>query len=200
MTNHWHETFQDERYMYGKTPNVFIEEKGRQLPKGRILCIAEGEGRNAVYLAKLGYDVTTWDYAESGLRKTEKLAAENGVTVHTALKDLATVDWSKEKEQWDGIVHIFGHFPKRLQHRTFEGIRHALKKGGVYLSELYTEDQLSYRTGGPGKVEMLYDPIDILKHFKGDFFQHFYIGEVERQEGVLHDGISHVVQTMVKKR
>lgn len=200
MTNHWDERFKDERYMYGKEPNAFVEEKGSELPKGRVLCIAEGEGRNAVYLAKLGYDVTAWDYAQSGLDKTKRLAKEHGVEVETALHDLADVKWEEEKEQWDAIVHVFGHFDRDVQRRTLEGVREALKPGGIYLSELYSEEQLAYKTGGPGHVDFLYDPSMILDIFKDDFMHHFFIGEVHRKEGVLHDGLSHVVQTMVEKR
>lgn len=198
MTNHWHERFSDERYMYGKEPNAFIASHGDRLPKGKVLCIAEGEGRNAVHLAKLGYDVTAWDYAQSGLDKTKRLAEENCVNVTTELHDLADVEWGTD--EWDAIVHVFGHFPRELQERTLAGIRQALKPGGYYMSELYTEEQLAYRTGGPGSLEMLYDPKLILQTFPTDFIHHFYIGEVYRKEGLLHEGDSHVVQTMIEKR
>lgn len=198
MTNHWHERFNTEAYMYGKEPNAFIVEIAKQLPKGNILCIAEGEGRNAVYLARQGHTVMTWDYAQSGLDKTVKLAAEHQVEVATELQDLAAVEW-KEAE-WDAIVHVFGHLPKEVMERTMAGVKKALKPGGYYVSELYTTEQLQYGTGGPPVKEMLIEPKEILQQFEDFFVEHFYVGEVHRQEGVLHTGDAHVVQCLFQKR
>lgn len=198
MTNSWHERFSTEQYVYGKKPNEFVVEVVQDLSRGKVLCIAEGEGRNAVYLASLGFDVTAWDYAQAGLDKTKQLADEKGVDVKTELRDLAEVDW--EEEQWDAIVHIFGHFPENVMEQTLAGIKKALKPGGYYLSELYTKEQLHYGTGGPRNEELLCDPITLLQQFDGYFVRHFHIGEVHRVEGQLHTGIAHVVQSVFQKR
>ncbi len=198
MTNHWHERFNTEEYMYGKEPNAFVTAIADKLPKGKILCIAEGEGRNAVYLATLGFSVTTWDYAASGLEKTKRLAEENNVVVQTALHDLSEVEW--EAEQWDAIVHIFGHLPKDVMDRTMAGVKKALKPGGYYLSEMYTKEQLQYGTGGPPNEAMLVDPKEMLRQFENYFVEHFYVGEVHRKEGILHTGDAHVVQCLFQKR
>ncbi|MCM3638460.1 methyltransferase domain-containing protein [Sporosarcina luteola] len=198
MTNFWHERFSTKEYIYGKEPNQFVVEAAHVLPKGKVLCIAEGEGRNAVYLASLGFDVTAWDYAQAGLDKTQQLANEKGVAVKTELRDLAQVDW--EEEQWDAIVHIFGHFPKDVMEKTMTGIQKALKVGGFYVSELYTKEQLRYGTGGPRDEAMLADPADILEKFDGYFIKHFHVGEVNRDEGQLHTGTAHVVQSIFQKR
>ncbi|MGG0668419.1 class I SAM-dependent methyltransferase [Sporosarcina koreensis] len=198
MGNYWHERFSAEEYIYGKEPNQFVVEAASMLPKGKVLCIAEGEGRNAVYLASLGYDVTTWDFAQSGLNKTRQLAEEQGVSVKTELRDLAEVEW--EAEQWDAIVHVFGHLPPDIMDRTMEGIQMTLKPGGYYISELYTKEQLRFGTGGPGNAAMLVDPADMLKKFDGYFIKHFYVGEVNREEGLQHTGQAHVAQSMFQKR
>ncbi|MEK4405312.1 class I SAM-dependent methyltransferase [Sporosarcina sp. FSL K6-6792] len=198
MTNMWHERFSVEEYVYGKEPNGFLVEAAQQLPKGKVLCIAEGEGRNSVYLATLGFDVTAWDYAPAGLEKTKQLADEKSVVVKTELHDLAEVAW--EEEQWDAIVHIFGHFPGNVMDCTLAGIKKALKPGGCYVSELYTKEQLQYGTGGPRVEEMLCNPIKMLEQFDGYFVKHFHIGEVNRVEGQLHTGTAHVVQSMFQKR
>lgn len=198
MTNSWHIRFSEEEYIYGKEPNQFVVDAASQLPSGRVLCIAEGEGRNAVYLASLGHEVTAWDYAQAGLDKTQKLAEEKGVQVQTELHDLADVQWLTE--QWDAIVHIFGHFPPAVMERTLMGIKQALKPGGIYMSELYSKEQLAYGTGGPRDESMLIDPIDMLQAFDGFFIKHFQIGEVHREEGKLHTGTAHVVQSMFQKR
>lgn len=198
MANHWHERFSTEEYVYGKEPNIFVVEAARDVPKGKVLCIAEGEGRNAVYLASLGYDVTAWDYAQAGLDKTQQLADEQGVAVKTELHDLADVEW--ETEQWDAIVHIFGHFPPNVMQRTMAGVQKSLKVGGYYVSELYTKEQLRYGTGGPRDAAMLADPAAILETFKGYYIKHFHVGEVTREEGQLHTGQAHVVQSILQKR
>lgn len=198
MTNFWHERFSTEEYIYGKEPNQFVVEAARVLPKGKVLCIAEGEGRNSVYLASLGYDVTAWDYAQAGLDKTQQLAEERDVFVKTELRDLAEVEW--QEEQWDAIVHIYGHFPADVMERTLAGIQRSLKVGGFYVSELYTKEQLRYGTGGPRDAAMLMDPVDILQKFDGYFIKHFLVGEVNREEGQLHTGTAHVVQSIFQKR
>lgn len=198
MANKWHERFSSEEYVYGKEPNKFVKESSRFLHEGKVLCIAEGEGRNSVYLAGQGFDVTAWDYAPAGLDKTNRLADERGVKVITELHDLAEVEWLEE--EWDAIIHIFGHFPERVFNKTIEGIKKALKPGGHYVCELYTQEQLQYGTGGPNNLEMLCDPKKLLDTFHEYFIHHFYIGEVERKEGQLHTGQAHIVQAVFEKR
>ena len=198
MTNMWHERFSAEEYVYGKEPNGFVVDATELMPKGKVLCIAEGEGRNSVYLASLGFDVTAWDFAQSGLEKTRQLADEKGVDVKTEFRDLADVIW--ESEQWDAIIHIFGHFPSNVMNRTLSGIKKALKPGGYYVSELYSKEQLRYGTGGPRNEEMLVNPKEMLEKFDGYFIKHFHVSEVNREEGQLHTGTAHVVQSMFQKR
>ncbi|MCR2822307.1 class I SAM-dependent methyltransferase [Lederbergia panacisoli] len=198
MKAHWNERFSSEEYYYGKEPNDFLVTAQPYIPKGNILCIAEGEGRNSVFLASKGYDVTAWDFAPSGLEKIKSLAAERSVDVKTELHDLADVTW--EEEKWDAIVHIFGHFPKPIFNRTMQGIQKSLKPNGFYVSELYTKEQIQYGTGGPGNPEFLCDPKTLLEMFTGYFIKHFFIGEVERIEGSGHTGIAHVVQSVFQKK
>jgi SAM-dependent methyltransferase len=196
--NSWNERFNTEQFVYGTNPNVFLVEAHEKLnPSGAALAIAEGEGRNAVFLAQQGMNVTAWDYAESGLRKTEKLAKEKDVTVKTNLVDLNEAVW--EKDLWDEIVCIFGHFPRELRNKTLQGIKDSIKPGGYFITEVYSIDQLPYKSGGPQNIELLYRPEEFLNVFSDWRIVHFFMGEVIRQEGELHNGLSHVIQFVGQK-
>ena len=139
--NHWNKRFQTENYVYGKVPNVFLTEFQKKIiVSGDALAIAEGEGRNAVYLAEQGMNVTAWDYAESGLAKINRLAEERDVAVSTELVDLNEANWSETK--WDEIVCIFGHFPAELRQKTLLGVKEVIKPGGYFLTEVYSHHQL----------------------------------------------------------
>lgn len=191
--NMWHKRFQEEEYVYGKEPNEFIR---RAIPfikkKGAVLSIAEGEERHAVFLAGEKLVVTAWDYAPSGIEKIERLAQENNVVVNAQLQDLADADWPENK--WDAVVHVFGHFPRPVFDRTLEGVKRALKPGGVYVAELYTTEQLRFHSGGPRDRELLCTPEQMLDVFSGWYIKSFFCGEAERNEGRLHQGTSHVIQ------
>lgn len=196
--NHWNERFQKEDYVYGKEPNVFLKEFQQKLNiSGKVLAIAEGEGRNAVYLAQQGMNVTAWDYAESGLAKTNKLAEERNVAVSTELVDLNEANWHEAK--WDEIVCIFGHFPKELREKTLQGVKTAIKPGGYFLTEVYSHYQLPYQSGGPQNLDFLYKPEEFLENFAEWRIVHFFMGEVARYEGEQHNGLSHVIQFVGQK-
>lgn len=198
MVNHWHTRFQTEDYIYGREPNIFLTEFQKKLKiSGDALAIAEGEGRNAVYLAEQGMKVTAWDYAASGLTKTNKLAEERGVVVSTELVDVNEVIWKKDK--WDEIVCIFGHFPTELRKKTLQGVEKAVKPGGYFLTEVYSHDQIPYKSGGPQDLDFLYEPTEFLKTFAEWRIVHFFMGEVVRHEGKLHNGLSHVIQFVGQK-
>ncbi|TFE01623.1 class I SAM-dependent methyltransferase [Jeotgalibacillus salarius] len=198
--NPWDRRFQSETYIYGKEPNEFIVQAQSKLnlKKGRCLAVAEGEGRNAVYLAGKGLDVTVWDYAEEGLKKTQALAAEKGVYVHTALTDLTAAQWPSEA--FDTVVNVFGHVDPAGRTSMLRGIRNAIRPGGYYISEVYSKHQLPYKSGGPPKEEFLYDAADMLKTFEDWKIIHFFTGEVVRKEGKLHNGLSHVIQMIAQKQ
>lgn len=196
--NQWNTRFQAENYVYGTKPNVFLSEmqKKHQL-KGTALSIAEGEGRNAVFLAEQGMNVTAWDYAESGLAKTKKLAEERGVAVQTNLVDLNNASWGIN--QWDEVVCIFGHFPAELRYKTLKGVKGAVKPGGYYITEVYSLYQIPYNSGGPKEAGFLYTPKDFLQIFSEWRIVHFFMGEVVRHEGELHNGLAHVIQFVGQK-
>jgi SAM-dependent methyltransferase len=195
--NMWDQKFSEEGYYYGTEPNAFIKEWGLKIEKGDMLAIAEGEGRNAVYLAQLENNVTTWDYSKVAVEKTKALAECKDVKVHAQQRDLGEVEWPENS--WDAIINVFGHLPKPLKVRTFNGIKKSLKPGGLFLTEVYSTKQLAYGTGGPRDVEFLFEPNELLEAFKDWRIIHFFYGEVERYEGKHHHGLSHVIQAVVEK-
>lgn len=196
--DHWDQSFSEEDYVYGETENKFIHKMSSIIPENsKIGCFAEGEGRNAVYLAKLGHDVTAYDQSVVGLRKTKDLAQQNNVSVRIVEKDLI-----KEKvktSQYDAAIMVFGHVQKQHQQFFIENMIGAVKSGGYIIFEIYSVDQLMYQTGGPRTIESLYDPLDILKWIKSYKCVHFYYGEEERHEGKRHNGRCHVIQVVIKK-
>lgn len=197
MINQWNERFGLNEYAYGEQPNAFIEEQAYRFKGERIAAFAEGEGRNAVYLARQGYRVTAWDYAENGLKKIQKLAERYQVKVKTELKDL--LHDSVPLEAYDGAFMVFGHFPKADQRNVFDKLLAVVKPGGIVMFEVYSEDQIHYQTGGPKSVDMLYHPADVLAWMSGYEVLHFFYGEQRREEGRLHTGVGHVIQVILAK-
>lgn len=194
----WDNHFSDESFVYGERENAFIHDMSERIPeRSKIGCFAEGEGRNAVYLAKLGHEVTTFDQSTVGLEKTEKLAGKNNVTVDTVAMDLTKE--TVESEQFEAAIMVFGHVPKKDQKFLIKNMVDAVKPGGHVMFEVYSEAQLSYQTGGPPSREMLYNPADILEWIKDYTCLHFYYGEAMRNEGKRHTGLGHVIQVMIKK-
>ena len=196
--NPWNERFKVEKFVYGTEANMFLQEQLAVFEgKQKIACYAEGEGRNAVYLARHGKTVTAYDYAKEGLTKTNRLALQQGVSVQTELTDLL-VDPLKQ-EAYDGAVMIFGHFAKEQQYSVLNKIMESLKPGGVLLLELYEDAQLAYNTGGPRDLNYLYNEQQLRAWAQSFEILHFDCLEVERMEGLLHTGVCKVLQCVIAK-
>ncbi|WP_409254181.1 class I SAM-dependent methyltransferase [Bacillus sp. SCS-153A] len=194
----WNERFSKQEYVYGTEPNQFLESAFEKLSlSGKVLAIAEGEGRNAVYLASKGLDVTAWDYAPTGLEKTKRLAQSKNVPVNTELVDLNHADF--EQNIWNAVICIFGHFPDPLKQKTLKGVKETIKPGGYFVTEVYSVFQIPYKSGGPKEEGLLYQPDDFLQNFSDWRIIHLFMGEVVRHEGELHNGLSHVIQFIGQK-
>jgi SAM-dependent methyltransferase len=193
----WDERYSAEEYAYGTTPNEFLVEKISCIPKGKVLSLAEGEGRNAVFLAKQGYAVTAVDASVVGLNKARKLAEENDVVVEFIHADLADYDLGENK--WDGIVSIFCPLPSSLRKELYKKVIAGLKQNGVFLLEAYTPDQLKHGTGGGKSVDVMQSKESLRLELAGLKFKH--LTELEREviEGVYHTGIGSVVQAIATK-
>ena len=193
----WDRRYGSESFVYGKEPNDFLVSVQDKLAQGRVLCIAEGEGRNATFLASLGHDVTAVDFSVVGLDKTLRLARECNVHVTTVHADLQEFDFGCE--QWDSIISIFCHLPSEVRRRVHSRIVVGLRENGLLVLEAYTPRQLQFGTGGPSDADLLVTLEDLRKELTD---LDVLIGqEVEREisEGSLHRGSSAVVQFLAQK-
>jgi len=197
MKTTWDERYAQEGYLYGTEPNGFLKENFQQIPKGKVLFLAEGEGRNAVFLSKQGYRVSAMDSSSVAIEKARKLAHKNGVSITTHIADLN--DFDLGREQWDGIVSVFCHLPPPLRQAVHAKIVRALKTGGVFLAEAYTPKQLEFKTGGPPVKELLVDLSMLRKELKGLRFIHALETERIIHEGKFHFGKGAVVQIIAVK-
>lgn len=188
----WDERYSSEEYIYGKDPNEFLANVVGKIPKGKVLCVAEGEGRNAVFLAEQGYEVVAVDSSAVGLEKARKLAEERGVSIQTIVCDLAQFDI--KPESWDGVVSIFAHVPPQVRKELHKKIVNGLRSGGVLILESYRPDQLKYKTGGPPSAELMMTLEGLEQELKGLDFD--YGVELDRDvvEGKFHTGKGAVVQ------
>ena len=193
----WDERYSAEEYVYGTSPNNFLEANFSSIPKGKVLSLAEGEGRNAVFLAKQGYSVTAVDASLVGLNKARKLAEDNGVVIEFIQADLA--DYDLGENQWDGIVSIFCPLPSSVRKQLHKKVAAGLKPNGVFLLEAYTPDQLKHGTGGGNSVDVMQSKETLSLELAGLKFQHLIELEREIIEGIYHTGIGAVVQAIASK-
>lgn len=192
----WDEKFGAPGWAYGTEPNDFVREVAPTL-EGPVLCIGEGEGRNAVFLAQRGLEVTAMDASPVGLEKAQRLAQERGVTLVTIASDLAHFDLGSGR--WGAIVSIWCHTPTPLRRQVHAAVVRALKPGGRFVLEAYTPRQLAFGTGGPRAVEMLAEPDDVRAELAGLRFERLEEKEREVHEGALHHGLSAVLQLVAVK-
>ena len=193
----WDERYSSKEYAYGKTPNKFLEENFSAIPKGNVLSLAEGEGRNAVFLARQGYSVTAVDGSQVGLQKAKKLAEENGVSLEFIHADLTKFDIGENR--WDGIVSIFCPLPSALRKELHKKVVAGLKQNGVFLLEAYTPDQLNYGTGGGSSADTMSTRESLIRELAGLRFKHLIELERDVVEGIYHTGLGAVVQAIAVK-
>jgi SAM-dependent methyltransferase len=196
--NTWDERYGDADYYYGTRPNDFLaEQAGRIAPGGKVLCLAEGEGRNATYLAGLGLDVTAVDQSSVGLEKARRLASERGVALRTVLADLD--QWPIEPDAWDAVVSIWCHLPRDLRARVHRQVVAGLHPGGLLILEAYTPDQLRFGTGGPKDANLMPTLVQLRSELQGLVFDVAVEREREVHEGRGHGGPSAVVQVLARR-
>lgn len=170
----WDERFKGKEFAFGKDPNPFLKKYIRHLPKGKALDLAAGEGRNAVFLARKGFDVDAVDISEKGLNKAKKLAKEIGVKIHTSLADLE--NYKTEKNRYDLIANFYF-----LSRSLIPKIKKGLKKGGKVIFETYILEHRNISAEGPKDPKYFLKPNELLRLFE-DFRILFY------REGIFKEG------------
>ena len=182
----WEARFAGPEYHFGTEPNAFLKSKADLLKPGqKALSIADGEGRNGVFLAEQGLDVLAMDFSPTALAKSQALARQRGVTIRTEQADLDT--WRWPAGAIDVVVAIFFQFcAPPLRTRVFDSITRALKPGGLLLMEGYTPKQRQYKTGGPSEVENLYT-----RKLLEESFSDFASVEIREYDSEIHEGPGH---------
>ena len=190
----WDERYSEPGFAYGTAPNEFLASVAGRIPQGKILSLAEGEGRNAVYLAALGYQVTGVDGSEVGLRKAGELAAERGLSMTMIHADLSI--FAIGPEEWDGIIACYCHLPAEIRIPLHQAVVRGLKPGGVFVLEAFSKEQLAYGSGGPQDPDLLMALDDLKRELAGLEFVHAVQIEREVREGRGHNGLAAVVQLL----
>ncbi len=195
--NMWDQRYSADEYVFGKSPNGFLAENVEKIPRGRVLCLAEGECRNAVFLAQQGHQVTAVDSSAVGLEKGRRLAQERGVQIETICADLT--DFRLDSGEWEGIVAFFAHLPPPVRARIHREAVQQLAPGGAFVLEAYTPEQLQLGTGGPPNAAIMMELPALQSELQGLDFVIAQETRREIHEGKFHNGMSAVVQILALK-
>ncbi len=193
----WNERYAVDEYIYGTEPNAFLAEHAAML-RGPVLSLAEGEGRNGVFLASLGLDVHGVDGSNVGLTKAQALARARNLAIRTEVADLGELE--PEENFYGSVVSISAHLPSAIRDRLYPRVERCLKPGGILLLEAYSEAQLAYDTGGPKDLDMLMSEVKIRRELPN--LEPILLREIERdvREGTHHTGLAAVVQFIGRRK
>jgi len=196
----WNKRFEGTDYVFGRQPNEYLRvHASHLLPGGRVLCVADGEGRNSVWLARQGMQVEAFDVSEVGVSKARKLAEEAGVAVDLHVADCNQWAWSPSR--YDAVIAIFIQFADpAMRDRIFSNMVRSLKPGGVIVLQGYTPKQLIYKTGGPGVLSHLYTADLLRSAFASLEIVDLAEYEAELTEGTRHTGPSALIGLVASKR
>jgi len=190
----WDERYALEGWAYGTEPNDFLRQEAYRIPPGRVLCLGEGEGRNAVFLAEEEYEVVGVDRSQVGMDKAQGLAQERSVFIETVVSSIE--DFELAEGEWQGIISIFFHLPPDLRKKVHRSVVQGLAPGGILILEAYTPRQLALGTGGPPHLDQLISLSDLEEELEGLDFMLAREAEREVHEGRMHTGRGSVVQVV----
>lgn len=193
----WDNRYKADHYVYGTDPNAFFKENLDKLTTGKILFPFEGEGRNAVYAAIMGWEVTAFDQSAEGMKKAHNLAGLNNVSINYMLGDWQSI--GLENNHFDTAALIFAHPSPEVRTQFHRFVVSKLKPGGTLILEAYTKEQLKYNTGGPKDERMLFSAEEIESDFSEIKIISLEEKIVELKEGDYHDGESSIIRVIAQK-
>jgi len=192
----WNSKFSRDGFLYGIKPNTFLASKIKLLKReSDLLCIGEGEGRNAIFFSKRGFNVSAIDASDIGLKKLEQRAKEENLNINTFCQDLNT--WESNKK-YDVIVASYLHMYKEERAQLFEKIEESLNQDGYFIGEFFSTKQLDFKSGGPKDEDLLYTVDDFKKSFL------YCDKDISEQEVILDEGKGHqgdacVIRVVIQK-
>ena len=202
MKEMWNERYAQKTFAYGEEPNVFLKEQLIEIKPGKALFPAEGEGRNAVYTATLGWKVNAFDLSKEGKQKAIKLASEKNTELNYDVGEFQELNY--DNESFDLIALIYAHFPANKKSEYHKELIKKLKKGGIIIFEAFSKSNLEYvaknpNIGGPKDIDMLFSTEEIKSDF--EYFEIVLLEEklVELSEGLYHNGIGSVIRFVGRK-
>lgn len=195
----WNARFAREDFLFGEEPNVFLRRHAHWLPAGcAVLCVADGEGRNSVWLAEQGFSVSAFDFAPNAVTKAKLLAQRRQVRVTHELGDAYTWPWTRQ--HYDAVVAVFIQFlPPESRDEVFAGMQSAVRPGGLFLLEGYRPEQLDYRTGGPPRREHMYTHEWLQATFSAWEILVLSAYDAAIEEGTAHRGMSALIDLVARK-
>jgi SAM-dependent methyltransferase len=195
----WNQRFAAEHYVFGQAPNAYLRSQAAHLTPGKALAVADGEGRNGVWLAEQGLQVDAFDFSDIALRKAQALAQSRQVKVNWVCSDWQSFDW--QPAHYDNVVGIFFQFATPDDRSAlFACMLSSLKPGGTLIIQGYTPRQLDFNTGGPGKLAHMYDEALMLDAFGELDILDLRTYEAEITEGTGHNGMSGLLGLTARKR
>jgi len=202
-TERWNERYSKDSFAYGEAPNNYLKEQLEKLTAGRILFPAEGEGRNAVFAARLGWDVSAFDISAEGKKKALQLAKNHNVEIDYQVDVLENLNY--KAEQFDALALIYAHFPANIKSSYHKTLSRFLLKGGIVMFEAFSKKHLEYlaankNMGGPKEIDMLFSIDEIKSDFPNYEIIELSEKEIELNEGEFHNGKGSVIRFVGQKK
>lgn len=198
MKEFWNQRYGNDDYAYGKEPNAFFAEELKKLPTGKLILPCEGEGRNAVYAAKMGWQTFAFDYSKEAQSKAIELANEMDVHINYEVSDVQDADFKRNDA--DAIAFIYAHFPENTRSEIHQKAMEWLKPDGKIILEAFSPKQLSNNSGGPKEPSMLYTKEMLAADFKEMDIELLEEKQIELCEGKFHKGKADVIRMIATKK
>ena len=202
-TKRWDDRFSQEGFAYGEQPNNYLKEQLEKLNAGSILFPAEGEGRNAVFAARLGWTVSAFDISREGKNKATRLAEKNNVSIDYQIGELETLKYTPG--QFDVIGLIYAHFPGDIKSQYHKMLDKYLRKNGLIIFEAFSKKHIDYiakneKVGGPTDINMLFSTDELRSDFNNYEIIELVEKEIELSEGLYHNGKGSVIRFVGRKK